>query len=97
MFAGWALPTEQTLLVGVFWLGPFMPGGLELGQVFRPEPVVLLAEHVQVIPGIDACVMVVIEEDLDGVGADLFELLDIHILLADLQFLLDGALHFGGG
>ena len=79
--------------------GPFVSGGLELVEVFLPVLVVVLAQVVEGLPGVDAGVVVVVEVELDGVVADLFDFFDVDVLLADLQGFLSGAmaLHFGGG
>ena len=53
-----------------------------------PQIVVVFTEIIEVVPGIQATVMTVGENRLDGIVADGFDAHDIHVALAELENLL---------
>src|SRR5574343_1385707 len=66
--------------------------GLDLLQIFLPEGVAVLSEVVQEIPGIQAAIVPIREDQPQGVSADRFDALDIDMTLAGLQDFLTGSM-----
>lgn len=68
---------------------------LDLLQVFLPQFVVVLAQIVEHVPGIEAAVVPVRENQAQRIGADRFDTFDIDIALAGLQGFLTRAMTTG--
>ena len=64
------------------------PLSFDLLQVFLPQFVVMLAQIVEKVPGVEAAVVSVREDEAHGVGADRFDALDVDVALAGLQCFL---------
>ena len=58
------------------------PPFFECIEVGLPEVLLLLADAVEPIPGVEAGVVAIVEADADGVGSDGLDPLDADILLA---------------
>ena len=67
-----------------------MSCGLELVQILLPECFLVLSQLVEGIPGVDAGIVVIIEEQLNGIVTDLVDTIDVYILFTELQFFLPG-------
>jgi len=61
------------------------PGIGEPAQIVLPQRLPAAAELVQILPIEQPGAVTVIEDDLDGIVADLLQVADIDVLLADLQ------------
>jgi hypothetical protein len=71
--------------------------GRQRGEVLAPILGLARTEFVEVIPGVQARIVAVVEHQLDGVIADRLDIADVDVLLAGLQHRLLGAVaaHFG--
>jgi len=71
----------------------------QLPYVTVPEKILLLANFIEMLPGINPGVMAVIKDDLDSVMADRLYIADLHRFLARHCLALIGrmALHLGAG
>ena len=67
---------------------PVCTGFLQARQVIIPEFCLVKTEFPQVLPAVDAGVMVVIKVQLHGIIAHRFDVIDFYILLACLQHFL---------
>ena len=90
------------MVLGWRWFGVAVAAespGLKLRQVIFPEDVLVLAQLVEIVPGIDAGTVAIAEDRADGVIAHLLDLGDQDFTLAILQHGLVGrmALHLGRG
>ncbi len=68
---------------------------LDLLQVFLPQFVVMLAQVVEHVPGIEAAVVPVRENQAQRIGTDRFDTFDLDIALAGLQRFLARAMATG--
>src|SRR5260221_6688215 len=64
---------------------PACARGLEPGEVLLPHAVLVLAQKVEIVPGIDAGAVAVGKARLHRVRADRLECADLDVLPADLQ------------
>src|SRR3989344_3815 len=65
-----------------------MTGLGEPFQILLPQAVLVLAQLMQPLPGIDPGTVAIVEKQADGVIADRLDMADVHVLLADLEYLL---------
>ena len=68
----------------VLGFGPVVSGFFEAFEVIRPQGVMILAEAIECFPGKDTRVVVVIKIELHGIVTNGFDLIDVHVLFADL-------------
>jgi hypothetical protein len=68
---------------------------LDLLQVFLPQFVVVLAQVVEHVPGVEAAVVAIRENQAQRIGADRLDAFDIDIALAGLQGFLTRAVTTG--
>src|SRR6185369_16458345 len=71
--------------------------GFDLLQIFLPEFVAMQAEIVKEVPGIDAAIVPVAEDQPQRIGADGLDALDADIAFSGLQRLLPGPMPAGLG
>src|SRR3954468_4496297 len=76
---------------------PAHAAGVERGEIVAPAPVVFEAELIEVVPGVNASVMQIVEPDADGVIPDRLERHDADMPAASDNRLLAWpmALHLG--
>ena len=73
--------------------------GVELLKVVLPALLLLASQLVQIVPGIDAGIVTIVENQLQGVVADRFYFPDSELDLAYLQYFMPRtvAAHLCGG
>jgi hypothetical protein len=63
-------------------------GLLELFEIGLPKLLLVLAEFVEVLPRVYSGIVLIVEEETDGVVADRLDAIDIHLFFADLEHAL---------